>query len=128
MEGQLWSRQQVGQFDHRFCCSADAFDRPDHRFRHEQPLCGSHERGDSVAQSRGQIVDLTHTVPHQDVRQGAWYLAEVCPWFPAGTIHVAVVDPGVGTSRRLVYARIGTQHYVAPDNGLLSRLALHATG
>ena len=44
-------------------------------------------------------------------------------WFPAGTIHVGVVDPGVGTSRRLLYARIGDQQYLAPDNGLLSLLA-----
>lgn len=75
---------------------------------------------------QAQIVDVTHAVPHQDVRQGAWVLAEICPWFPAGTIHVVVVDPGVGTSRRLVYAEIGTQRYLSPDNGLLSRLALQA--
>ena len=50
-------------------------------------------------------------------------MAEATPWFPAGTIHVGVVDPGVGTSRRLVYARIGDQQYLAPDNGLLSLLA-----
>ena len=44
--------------------------------------------------------------------------------FPPDTIHVAVVDPGVGTARQIVYARIGAHHFVAPDNGLLSRLAL----
>ena len=51
-------------------------------------------------------------------------LAETARWFPPGTIHVAVVDPGVGSKRRIVYAHIGTQQFVAPDNGLLSRLAL----
>ncbi|HJT35232.1 MAG TPA: SAM-dependent chlorinase/fluorinase [Pirellulales bacterium] len=70
------------------------------------------------------IVDITHSVPPQDVRRGALVLDEATPWFPDGTIHVAVVDPGVGSSRRIVYARFGEQQYIAPDNGLLSRLAL----
>jgi S-adenosylmethionine hydrolase len=69
------------------------------------------------------IVDLTHDIPPQDVRAGAIALADVTPLFPAGTIHIAVVDPGVGTSRKIVYAEIGAQRYVCPDNGLLSRLA-----
>lgn len=70
-----------------------------------------------------RLVDLTHAIPPQDVRQGAIALADVAPLFPAGTIHVAVVDPGVGTSRAIVYAEIGPQRFVCPDNGLLSRLA-----
>lgn len=70
-----------------------------------------------------QIVDVSHEVGPQDVRHGAVLLAEATPWFPNGTIHVGVIDPGVGTSRRLVYARIGDQQYLAPDNGLLSLLA-----
>ncbi len=70
------------------------------------------------------IVDLTHAILHQDIREGAWTLADFTPWFPKGTIHVAVVDPGVGTERRIIYARIGEQQYLAPDNGLLGRLAL----
>jgi hypothetical protein len=73
-----------------------------------------------------RIVDLTHAIPAQDVRQGAWTWAEVVGWFPSGTIHVAVVDPGVGTSRRIAYAEIDGQHLVAPDNGLFSRLALRS--
>ena len=47
---------------------------------------------------------------------------EATPWFPDDTIHVAVVDPGVGTARPILYARIGSQQYLAPDNGLLGRL------
>jgi S-adenosylmethionine hydrolase len=70
------------------------------------------------------IVDISHAIGHQDIWDGAWTLADVCERFPAGTIHIAVVDPGVGTARKIVYARIGSQQYVAPDNGLLSRLAL----
>lgn len=70
-----------------------------------------------------RLVDLSHAVPPQDVRQGAMALADVTPLFPAGTIHLAVVDPGVGTARAIIYAEIGAQRYVCPDNGLLSRLA-----
>jgi S-adenosylmethionine hydrolase len=69
------------------------------------------------------LVDITHAIRPQDVRQGALVLSEVAEHFPAGTIHVVVVDPGVGTDRAIVCARIGSQCYVAPDNGLLARLA-----
>jgi S-adenosylmethionine hydrolase len=70
------------------------------------------------------LVDITHAIPPQNVRQGALALAESTTWFPPETIHVAVVDPGVGTKRNIIYARIGSAHFIAPDNGLLSRLAL----
>ncbi|MBX3415318.1 MAG: SAM-dependent chlorinase/fluorinase [Pirellulales bacterium] len=73
-----------------------------------------------------EIVDLTHAIPPQDIRRGALALEEVCPYFPADAIHVAVVDPGVGTRRTIVYAEIAGRRYLAPDNGLLSRLALAA--
>jgi S-adenosyl-L-methionine hydrolase (adenosine-forming) len=69
------------------------------------------------------IVDLTHDVPAQDVRYGAVVLDDVTDRFPPGTVHVAVIDPGVGTDRAMVFGRIGRQCYLAPDNGLLSRLA-----
>jgi S-adenosyl-L-methionine hydrolase (adenosine-forming) len=69
------------------------------------------------------IVDIAHDVPPQDIRRAALLLDDVADWFPPETIHVAVVDPGVGTDRAIVYARIGQQHFIAPDNGLLSRLA-----
>jgi S-adenosylmethionine hydrolase len=68
-------------------------------------------------------VDVTHDIPAQDVRKAALVLDDVAEWFPDDTIHVVVVDPGVGTERAIVYARIGKQNYVAPDNGVLSRLA-----
>src|SRR5438270_13365475 len=70
-----------------------------------------------------RLVDIAHTVARQNIRQGALLLAEATTWFPAGTIHAAVIDPGVGTARRIIYAAIGDQQYLAPDNGLLSRLA-----
>jgi S-adenosylmethionine hydrolase len=70
-----------------------------------------------------RLVDITHAIPPQDIRRGATVLAEVTTLFPAGTLHVAVVDPGVGTAREIVYAEIAGQRYVGPDNGLFSRLA-----
>lgn len=69
------------------------------------------------------IVDITHDVPHQDVKRGAIVLDDVTERFPPGTIHIAVVDPGVGTDRAILYAKIGDQQYIVPDNGLLSRLS-----
>ena len=69
------------------------------------------------------LVDVTHAIPPQDVRHAAVVLDDVTGRFPADTIHVAVIDPGVGTDRAMLYARIGRQQYVAPDNGVLSRLA-----
>jgi S-adenosylmethionine hydrolase len=70
-----------------------------------------------------RLVDITHSIPPQDIAQGAQVLAEATRWFPHGTIHVAVVDPGVGTDRRIVYLRTERQQYIAPDNGLLGLLA-----
>ena len=88
--------------------------------------------GPYVAQMKGVIlslcrdvdlIDISHAIGPQNVREGAVVLADATPRFPPGTIHVAVVDPGVGTSRRLIYAEISGQRYLAPDNGLLSLLA-----
>jgi hypothetical protein len=69
------------------------------------------------------VVDVTHRVPPQDVRYAALVLEDVSDRFPGGTVHVAAIDPGVGTDRALVFVRIGRQNYLAPDNGVLSRLA-----
>jgi S-adenosylmethionine hydrolase len=73
------------------------------------------------------IVDATHDVPRGDVRRGALVLRQISLAFPQGTIHVAVVDPGVGTERKILFARLGRQCYVAPDNGLLSAVAEQAS-
>lgn len=64
------------------------------------------------------LVDLTHEVPPQDLVAGAFILAEARPYFPPGTIHLAVVDPGVGTQRRALAARALEGFWVGPDNGL----------
>ncbi len=67
-----------------------------------------------------RLVDLAHGVSPQDVREGSFWLARSVPWFPPGTVHVAVVDPGVGSERRALAARCDDQILLAPDNGLLS--------
>ena len=67
-----------------------------------------------------RLVDLAHGVSPQDVREGSFWLARSVPWFPPGTVHVAVVDPGVGSERRAVAARCDGQILLAPDNGLLN--------
>ena len=67
-----------------------------------------------------EVADLTHEIPPQDVWSGALTLGRVAPYCPPGTIFVAVVDPGVGTARRALAARLGEQFFVVPDNGLLS--------
>ncbi|MDZ4659891.1 MAG: SAM-dependent chlorinase/fluorinase [Bythopirellula sp.] len=70
-----------------------------------------------------QIVDISHSIPPQQIAIAAMALADTALLFPAGTIHVAVVDPGVGTSRRIIYAEIEPHRFICPDNGLLDRLA-----
>jgi S-adenosylmethionine hydrolase len=66
------------------------------------------------------LVDLSHDVPAHDVAFGALELAACYRYFPAGTIFVAVVDPGVGSSRRGIAAEAGEWKFVAPDNGVLT--------
>lgn len=66
------------------------------------------------------LVDVTHEIPPQDIESGAFTLLTCYRDFPEGTIHVAVVDPGVGSSRRPIVIRTGSHYFVGPDNGLFS--------
>ena len=66
-----------------------------------------------------QIVDVSHAIAPQNVLEGAFVLAGIVDAFPPGTVHLAVVDPGVGTERRLIAVSVAEQWFVAPDNGLL---------
>src|SRR2546427_2036069 len=66
------------------------------------------------------LVDVTHQIPPGDVRAGQYVLARVWHRFPEGTVHLVVVDPGVGTSRRGVGADAAGDYFVAPGNGVLS--------
>lgn len=67
-----------------------------------------------------QIADISHEISPQNVLEGAFALWRAYAFFPTGTIHVAVVDPGVGTSRRPIAARMGGNNFVGPDNGLFT--------
>ena len=67
-----------------------------------------------------QISDLSHLIQPQNVREAALILLRSAPYFPAGTVHVVVVDPGVGTARRPIAARLGEQYFVGPDNGVIT--------
>lgn len=67
-----------------------------------------------------QIADISHAIKPQNIYHGALALARTAHFFPAGTIHVAVVDPGVGTNRRPIALHLGDYYFVGPDNGLFT--------
>lgn len=67
-----------------------------------------------------QLVDITHDVPPQDVRNAAFQLLESYRYFPEGALFMCVVDPGVGSGRKIIYAEADGWEFLAPDNGLLS--------
>lgn len=73
-----------------------------------------------------KIVDISQLISAQNVLEGAYAMWRAVPFFPPGSVHVGVVDPGVGTKRRPIGARLGDQLYIAPDNGLLTPLILDA--
>jgi S-adenosylmethionine hydrolase len=66
------------------------------------------------------IIDLSHQIPPQDIATGRFQLMTAYPYFPSGTVHIAVVDPGVGSSRRAIAVQLESSFLVAPDNGLIS--------
>ena len=68
------------------------------------------------------IVDITHSVAPQNIHEGAWVLAETVRAFPPTTVHVVVVDPGVGSQRRILGCEFPGMQVILPDNGLISRL------
>ncbi len=71
---------------------------------------------------RAQLVDLSHAIPRQDITGAAIVLHSSYAFFPPGTVHLVVVDPGVGSQRRILAAAGDEQIFVAPDNGILSLL------
>jgi S-adenosylmethionine hydrolase len=75
--------------------------------------------GPYVAAPGTQIVDVSHRIAPQNILEGAFVLASILEAFPAGTVHLGVIDPGVGTERPLVAVRVAGQWVVAPDNGLV---------
>ncbi len=75
-----------------------------------------------------RILDLTHDIRPQDLRHASYFLATATPFFPAGTIHVCVVDPGVGSDRAPIFAEAGEQRFVGPDNGVFTGAYCKAGG
>jgi S-adenosylmethionine hydrolase len=69
--------------------------------------------------SKTTIVDITHGIDKFDIRTSAFILASVVPYFPKGTVHIVVVDPGVGTNRRSILVESKQGFFVGPDNGVL---------
>ncbi|HUE97962.1 MAG TPA: SAM-dependent chlorinase/fluorinase, partial [Anaerolineales bacterium] len=69
-----------------------------------------------------QISDLSHMIQAQNIREATYIFARSVPYFPKGSVHVVVVDPGVGTERRPMAAQIGDWFYVGPDNGTITGL------
>lgn len=67
-----------------------------------------------------KIADISHEIPAQNIRTGSIALWRASSYFAAGSVHVAVIDPGVGTKRRAIAAKLGDQYYVMPDNGLIT--------
>lgn len=69
-----------------------------------------------------QIVDITHAIPPQDIHAAAFIINSAYRYFPTGSTHVVVVDPGVGSTRRAIVCQTETAYFVCPDNGVLSRV------
>lgn len=69
---------------------------------------------------QARITEITHLVPPGNILEGAFILRDACPFFPPGTIHVCVVDPGVGGSRRPILVEAGGYLFIGPDNGVFS--------
>ena len=69
---------------------------------------------------QAEIIDITHEVSPWEIVEGAFVLDQASRWFPRKTVHVVVVDPGVGTARRPILVEAGGQYFLAPDNGVLT--------
>lgn len=67
-----------------------------------------------------KIADITHQIQPQNIRLGAYALWRIVPYFPEGSVHIAVIDPGVGTKRRPIGLKIGENYFIVPDNGLIT--------
>ncbi|MCZ6676513.1 MAG: SAM-dependent chlorinase/fluorinase [Candidatus Poribacteria bacterium] len=76
---------------------------------------------------RAQIVDITHAIPPQDLNAAAFLIDSAYRYFPPGTVHVVVVDPGVGSERHPIACQTETAFFVCPDNGILTRILRDAS-
>lgn len=69
-----------------------------------------------------RFIDISHEIPPQDIMAGSWVVKNSTPLFPEKTVHLVVVDPGVGTDRNPVAVQVNNQYYIGPDNGIFSLL------
>jgi S-adenosylmethionine hydrolase len=97
-------------------------------FGHSDPFVGVMKGVIYGRLPRARLVDLCHGIRPQSLAEGAYWLDRCQAWFPPGTLHLAVVDPGVGTARATLAAHIAGQYFLLPDNGLLSRRLLERPG
>ena len=70
-----------------------------------------------------RLIDISHQIPPQDIMAGAWVVRNSAMHFPPGSVHLVVVDPGVGTRRKPIAIKIEDQYFVGPDNGIFSLIA-----
>src|SRR5579862_2106848 len=97
-------------------------------FGHQGPFVGVMKGIILTRFPTARIVDLTHEiVVHWPAEAGFW-LARAYAYFPPGTVHIAVVDPGVGTARSIVAVQAGGHYFIAPDNGLLAPVVSRVAG
>ena len=89
-------------------------------FGHKDPFVGIMKGVIFGINPNASIIDLSHGIPPQDILAGALVLCYAAPFFPRGTIHIAVVDPGVGTTRRPLLIDSEGCFFIGPDNGILS--------
>ncbi len=69
-----------------------------------------------------RILDLTHAIRRHDLRHAAYFLSTAIPYFPVGSVHVCVIDPGVGSDRAAIYTEVDGRHLLGPDNGIFTGL------
>ena len=97
-------------------------------FGHKGPFVGV-MKGVILQRFRNaQVVDLTHEIPAQWPPEAGFWVRRSYQYFPPGTVHVAIVDPGVGTERDILIIEYDHHYFMAPDNGLLGRMLDHAEG
>jgi S-adenosylmethionine hydrolase len=79
----------------------------------------SQMKGIALSMTDAKLVDISHEITHHNIYEGAFVLKTSIPYFPAGTVHIGVIDPGVGSSRKGIVVTTSTHIFVGPDNGLL---------
>ena len=89
-------------------------------FGHRDPFVGIMKGVIAGINPKAQVIDLTHGIPPQDVMAAALALRHSVAYFPRDSIHVVVVDPGVGGSRRPLLIESAGNYFIGPDNGVLS--------